>query len=340
MTAVLPGYWPPWLSSTPTVVNDTNYTMLASDSIINIINLTAPRTLNLPLSASVPVGKTILIKDTQGKATFTNKVSIVPQGADSLDNSAQTQFLTVPYDAIEFTNFGNGVWGYTVRPRQTGNCNGQAANPVSLPNNVWTYVPLGNELVTDGTQNQMHPLITSSATMVTTGALPQASLVLNAIPADWPSAGIVVITGPNVVGHDTVVRYTGTSGGTTLTGCTGGVGTLAAGQVVKQANEIVTLPALSFWTLDGIVTFPATAAGILGVRFFGPPGSLFAGGTQQVPFGNAQMTVSLSTDFTQQLSAGPAQLCLQMFQTSGATIEIPIDAIEAPLLGGSFTTFM
>lgn len=338
-----------------TTVADATYAMVATDRTIVYTSLTAPRTVNLIAAASVNAGQKLIVKDASGSVTPLIGITVAPHAGDTIDGAATLAPMMVPHDAIVLVSDGVSNWHCQRRPRIYGTCNGQAANKVALPNNVWTVLPLGNEIITDGSQLTMHPINASSTTIGSgsnAAVLPQATIdVAAGGSAGFPAASaanpqFLVITGPFGAGIDSVVKYTGISPGTgpggqdQFTGCSQGAGTLATGQVVKPANWIVNLPDKSIWSLDGIVTFPAAGntTGLLGVRFAGTTqlGLNIAGGTQQIANPNAQITVSLSTVFAQ--AAGASPFCAQMFQSSGATLTIPIDGAEAPLLGGAFTT--
>ena len=336
-------------------VADAAYNMAATDRTIVYTSLTVTRTVTLIAAASVNVGQAVVIKDGSGSVTPLIGITVAPHGADTIDGvNAALPSMMVAHDAIVLISDGVSNWHVQRYPRIYGTCNGQAANKVALPNNVWTFVPLGTEIVTDGSQLAMHALNTSSTTIGSgsnTAVLPQATIDVAAggaagFPVPSASAnGYLVITGPNGAGIDSVVKYTGISPGTgpsgqdQFTGCSQGVGTLATGQVVKPANYIVSAPGATIWSLDGIVTFPAigNTTGVLGVRFLGPQNVSFAGGTQQIPNPNALATVSISTVFAQAPGV-PFTLGLQMFQNSGATITVNVDGIQAPLLGGAFAT--
>jgi hypothetical protein len=327
-----------------TTVANANYSATATDRAVVYTSLTASRTVTLPAASSLNAGQSIVIKDGSGACTPLVTITVAPNGGDTIDGAASLLPLITAYDATILMSDGTSGWHVVRYPRYYGAFNGQAARTVALPNNVWTMVPLGTELVTDGTQNFMHPLNAASTTVAAGSngvALPTATINVASTTGFDPS-GFLVITGPTGAGIDSVVRYTGGGGGgTQFTGCTLGTGSLATGQVVKPANHEATLPNLSSWNLDGIVTFPAAGntTGVLGVRFVGPAPFFLAGGTQHIGNPNAQVTVTLTTTFVQSVASGAAsKLALQMFQTSGATLSIPVDGIQAPLLGGSFAT--
>jgi phage portal protein BeeE len=319
-----------------TTVANVNYSILATDRTVIYTSLTVSRTATLPAASGYNAGQMLVVKDGSGACSPLITITVAPNGGDTIDGAASLIPLMTALDCAILISDGVSNWHVIRYPRFYSACNGQALKSVALPSGVWTMVPLGGELVTDGTQSFMHPLNASSTTIAVASngvALPTATINV-ASTTGFDTSGFLVITSPTGANIDSVVRYTGVTA-TTFTGCTQGTGTLATGQVVKPANHYVTLPNLTGWGLDGIVTFPAAGntTGLLGVRFVGPPTFFLVGGTQHIGNPNAALTVSLATNFVQ--SAGAGTLALQMFQSSGATMTIPVDGIQAPLLGGS-----
>ena len=59
-----------------TAVSNTDYTALASDTIIGFTSLSANRTVALPPAASVPAGKQLIIKDELGSCAPSRTITV------------------------------------------------------------------------------------------------------------------------------------------------------------------------------------------------------------------------------------------------------------------------
>lgn len=345
MTAIVPGIWPPW-GSTSTPVNDANYQAIASDTFISVINLTASRTVFLPPSATLFVGKVIGVKDTNGHVSAANRLTVAPNGTDTIDGLGGIAMI-LPFDYCELVYVGSGNWAWKKHPQVYQQSVAQAARQWALPSGGWTMCPLGADLLTDSTVATMHPGIGGfSAQIVTVGALPQASIQVNNLVGTPPSSGFFTVTGPPGAGIDTIIKYTGFNSGTsTFTGCTLGTGTLAAGQAVNPACNGVFIGgtgpnAFGYWNLQAIATFPAAGntTGQIGVRFVGAPPLFVPSGSILIPNPNAVETLSITT--APSITVGPPaeQFGMQLFNSTGVTLTIPIDGAQAPILGGAFWT--
>ena len=143
-----------------------------------------------------------------------------------------------------------------------------------------------------------------------------------------------MINGPYGAGNDTVIKYTSVDA-THFHGCTLGVGTLHTGQVVHDANETATYGTGGFGNIGACVTFPAVVAGgeSAACRVTVAQGIPFNVGAQSQPTAvNAICTISV----TPPIGGGSQRGLLrgEMFQSTGGTITIPIDRIQAPSVGG------
>lgn len=84
-----------------TSVADVAYTVLLTDCVIAYTSISAARVVTLPNAAAWPYGRALVIYDTSGSASSTNKISIAPNGANTINGSNSTQaVITVPYGAV------------------------------------------------------------------------------------------------------------------------------------------------------------------------------------------------------------------------------------------------
>lgn len=73
-----------------TAVDDADYTALVDDVLISIVALTAPRTITLPLAATLVSNgpnnkvKSFIIKDESGDA-ITHNITVQPSGGETID---------------------------------------------------------------------------------------------------------------------------------------------------------------------------------------------------------------------------------------------------------------
>lgn len=240
-------------------------------------------------------------------------------------------------------------------------CFGIHDKSIALPLNVWTPIPLFTDESSDGTQSLLHP-INSVANSVGSGSntlvLPQGTINIQpggiaalaagqpAVPSAnlpagvLPTSGDIVINGPPGANIDTIISYTGYSIGTgtggqdQFTGCTRGTGTLATGQVVRMANDLIFPPIGALMGDLGIcVTFPALATGVIGVRLFSSP---FAVGSSMCPAPGAVCTLSVTPPPGPPNFVAPGGSLVAQMICTGAAVTIAKDAIQAPSFGGGF----
>lgn len=94
-----------------TPVADANYTVVAADRTIAYGTLTAARTVTLLSAASYSPGAYINILDRSGNASTTNKISIAPTGADTINGvNAATAAVQVPYSGARLETDGVSKW--------------------------------------------------------------------------------------------------------------------------------------------------------------------------------------------------------------------------------------
>lgn len=139
-----------------------------------------------------------------------------------------------------------------------------------------------------------------------------------------------------ISGTDRVVMYTGMSGGTQFTGCTLGVGTLATGQAIAQANVELVTPLGAVGAMIAELAWASNGTGgrwtrLRAVDALGP-GIHLNGGT-----GFAAAIAStdplIRSVAQEQPIPNPAQrFRIEGHQTSGGPLDSPIDQAAAPRL--------
>lgn len=102
--------------STRSQVSDANYTILATDRTVVVISLSAARTLTLPAASAYPQGVTLTVFDESGTCSWTNSVSIVRAGFDTLSGLTAFQLVRA-YGFVAFQSNGSNKW--TVVDRDT-----------------------------------------------------------------------------------------------------------------------------------------------------------------------------------------------------------------------------
>lgn len=97
-------------SSLWTYVTAAAYTMLPGDTLLECVNSSATKTITLPSSASVPVGKVYTIKDAQGNAG-TYPITVQRSGTDLIDVT-QTKVIASNWGTLQV--YSNGFSWFTV----------------------------------------------------------------------------------------------------------------------------------------------------------------------------------------------------------------------------------
>lgn len=80
----------------------------ADDFVAIRVDTTLPRTITLPLAASVAAGRIYKVKDITGDAE-TNVITIAASGSDLIDGQT-TLTIDVPYGSFELVGNGNELW--------------------------------------------------------------------------------------------------------------------------------------------------------------------------------------------------------------------------------------
>lgn len=110
-------------------------TFYISSQIVNVDVTGTTKVIMMP-SVSSFMNQSILIRDSTGACSATNRIYISTQGIDRIENTLSTCSLTRSYETIRFTTFGVSSWSIL-----------QNSPPISflLPTTKWTILikPIG-----------------------------------------------------------------------------------------------------------------------------------------------------------------------------------------------------
>jgi hypothetical protein len=208
----------------------------------------------------------------------------------------------------------------------------------TIPNAVWTPIAFNSLSSTVGAGWTTYvPAATTIAAGSDTAVLPQATINV-ASTTGFATAGYLVI---RISSTDRVIAYTGKNA-TQFTGCTLGVGTMATGQVIAQANVEFNMPSRTVGPAVAELAWASSAVGLRGTRFRGL-NALGAGfhlnaGTTVVPAGVASADPLVRSVATEQpayaavVSPSTGSLRVEGFQSSGGILDCPVDQLAAPRL--------
>lgn len=343
-----------------TTFSNANYTVLATDRYVaQVGTMSAARTVTLPAANAVSAGYEITVADESGSVTAANSITVARAGSDTIlnpvDLHATTSVAIKSPDARTFRSDGTSKWMVTTAGTRRPYAWWQHNNDVAIPNNVWTPLPWNSPYVGAiagqvvgadefGVTPNLQAASTTIAAASNGAVLPQATINV-ADTSLMTATGYAVITGPPGAGDDTIFSYTGKTG-TTFTGCNsayrgGGVGistgTLATGQVVRQANVEWTFPTGYLWMLVADVAFDniATTA-YFGVRhraidntFNFPVASQHHGGIN-ITSQHGQVSVQPGAEGT----GTPSRI--EVIQVTGGVKLSKVDGIQAPSLMQAF----
>lgn len=95
------------------IMGDSNFTLTNSDKNLQTsITLTAARTVTLPLAASVPQGREIIINDSKGVASAAFPLIVARSGADVLNPGAATSVtMSMAGSILKLISDGSASWG-------------------------------------------------------------------------------------------------------------------------------------------------------------------------------------------------------------------------------------
>lgn len=71
-----------------------DYTLLTTDYIVGVTDLTVTRTMNLPAAATAGAGRIYEIKDETGNASPTTRINIDPNGSETIDGNPTAEIIT------------------------------------------------------------------------------------------------------------------------------------------------------------------------------------------------------------------------------------------------------
>ncbi len=232
-------------------VGDSDYTMSSNDKRIHLTQaLTVKRTITLPLANTVPRGRRVYFTDENRVLTGIDLNifwSIKASGADtlkSLHHRSNNEVQMRQPDTFGLESNGVDQWIVIEHGLRRPFHWWQHPNDVALPTATWVPLPW---MEINSSNSFGFAQVPTATTNISSGSngniLPQATINVDSTTG-FTNDGYLVITGPPASGKDTVVTYTGKTA-TTFTGCNStyratGVGissgTLATGQVVKQAQ--------------------------------------------------------------------------------------------------------
>lgn len=213
---------------------------------------------------------------------------------------------------------------------------------IVIPSGEWVTIPFETAVV-DG--ESLHPGYTASTTIAAasdTDVLPQATInvattagFIDPPTGNTEKAWIEVTIG----GKSHVVEYTGLTA-TTFTGCTGANGTLATGQAVRQANVELGFLTEGLWAQATVLAMTANGVGGRATRFQTYDGAADPKLTEVSAQGIAAADLPGSLQYLPPivLQAGvlatPDQVVCQVWQNSGSTLDIELNATDSPTFMG------
>lgn len=347
--------------------SNADYTVDPTDAYVaQVGTLSAPRTVTLPAANAVPAGHLLTIADESNTASASNYIAITRAGSDTIVDPGNlnttksyttlgsvTTFIKGP-DSRQLRSDGTSKWTVVEAGTRRPYCWWQHDKDLAVPTGVWTPIPWnacypssvsGSATGADefGITPDLQDANTTIAVASNGAVLPQATINV-ADTTGFASAGYLVITGPPGSGDDTIVSYTGVTA-TTFTGCNsayrgGGVGissgTLATGQVVRQANVEWTYPTGYLWNAIVEVAFDSIATSAYFAVRFRSVDNFF-----NFPLATKhEVGINISLQHTQVvLQAGiipTVPMRVEVFQNSGSVKLSKVDNIQAPSLMQAF----
>ncbi len=188
----------------------------------------------------------------------------------------------------------------------------------TIPNNAWTRVDFDSVPVASPASGAWSFYNTGATTIAAgsdTAVLPQATIFV-ASTAGFQSTGYICI---RIGGKTVVVGYTGTTA-TSFTGCTGGVGTMATGQVVVEGNTRILPPRPGLYNEIFSVEFVANATGQRGCRLVDDSSGFV--GSQTLVDAAAVGVTGLNVSMQMRANAIADLKRVEVFQSSGGGLDI------------------
>jgi len=212
---------------------------------------------------------------------------------------------------------------------------------VTIPNNVWTPFPwagLAAPFITRGpwAVDRAGLEFVAVQTTIAAGsdgqALPQGTIhVASTEPGGVPfkPAGYLVV---RIGGTDRVVQYTGKTA-TSFTGCTLGVGTMATGGQVRQANVEWNMPPGTVGPGVAEIAWASNGTGIRACRFRFIAAISFPAATDARPAAVMADPLLRTIACEQPAHTGADEpLLIEVFQTSGGPLDVLQVGLGAPRL--------
>lgn len=121
-----------------TTVNNTNYTIIATDKVVaQTGTMTAARTFTLPSAALYPAGEELIIIDQSGTVTPANKISVARSSTDTIDGYTSKD-ITSAYGFLRLISNGSNSWKIASASPATTTTQGISfsPNPITISNNA------------------------------------------------------------------------------------------------------------------------------------------------------------------------------------------------------------
>jgi len=83
-----------------------NYTLMPSDYVVAVSNLSASKVMTLPSASSMGAGKLFIIKDQSGTASQSNYIQILPQSGEFIDGGSDYKVKS-PYESVMLVSNGS-----------------------------------------------------------------------------------------------------------------------------------------------------------------------------------------------------------------------------------------
>jgi hypothetical protein len=90
-------------------VNDTPYSVKATDTYVGVTAISAPRTLTLPPAAQYPLGQPLYIADESGSCGTSKPIIIAAAGQDTIGGQPNVSVQS-PYQKLVFHSNGSNLW--------------------------------------------------------------------------------------------------------------------------------------------------------------------------------------------------------------------------------------
>ncbi len=123
-----------------TLVQDTDYSAVNTDTFIEYVTLTTAREVTLAPAISVPVGNSVVIADKSGNASSINTITPVPLGTDALYYPVA---ISSAFGFIELFSNGTDAWLLEPLPAQMASIGQQPSGRLTLVSGVPILASVG-----------------------------------------------------------------------------------------------------------------------------------------------------------------------------------------------------